>query len=233
MSARLLAAIGRLPIWARRGLMIVFPLLLLGVLVAALALAPTEADDHSDRAGAAGRLLPPSRTTATRARARPARPATKTGESSAAVRAGQRGPARKRPGAAHRPPGRGPVSEQQPPPSPDSAEGMMLAVARRFAVAYMPYQVGRLPRWARAAIERTCTPAFARYLLAQPAQLTALQAKHPKTIETYRVASVEPAGAPDTVSVSYASHQDSADTGEFVLRLRSEHGQWLVARLEA
>ena len=78
----------------------------------------------------------------------------------------------------------------------------MLVVARRFAVAYMPYQVGRLPRWARTAIERTYTPAFARYLLAQPAQLTALQAKHPKTIETYRVASVEPAGAPERSATS-------------------------------
>ena len=74
MSARLLGAIGRLPIWARRGLMIVFPLLLLGVLVAGFALAPTEAGDHSKQAGAAGRLLPPSPTTATRARARPAPP---------------------------------------------------------------------------------------------------------------------------------------------------------------
>jgi hypothetical protein len=110
---------------------------------------------------------------------------------------------------------------------------MMLAAARRFAVAYMPYQVGRLPRWARTAIEQTSTPEFARYLLAQPAQLTPLQAAHPKTIETYRVASVEPAGAPDTVAVNYVSEQDSADTGEFLLRLVKVHGRWLVARLEA
>ena len=109
----------------------------------------------------------------------------------------------------------------------------MLAVARRFAIAYMPYQVGRLPRWARTAIERTCTPAFARYLLAQPAESPPLQAAHPKAIETYRVASVEPAGAPDTVAVSYVSEQDSADTGEFLLSLVEEHGRWLVAALEA
>ena len=109
----------------------------------------------------------------------------------------------------------------------------MLADAHSFAVAYMPYQVGRLPRWARAAIEQTSTPAFARYLLLQPAQLTPLQATHPKTIETYRVASVEPAGDPDTVAVSYVSQQASADTGEFLLRLAREHGHWLVAELEA
>jgi len=233
MSARLLGAIGRLPIWGRRGLMIVFPLLLLGVLVAGFAIAPTEAGDHSKHAGATVRLVPRSPTTAARARARPALPAPKTGESSAAAVAGQRSRSRKRSGVARRPPVPGPVSEQPLPPSPGSAEGMMLAVARSFAVAYMPYQVGRLPRWARTAIERTCTPAFARYLLAQPAQLTPLQAAHPKDIETYRVASVEPAGAPDTVAVSYVSQQFSADTGEFLLRLVREHGRWLVARLEA
>jgi hypothetical protein len=233
MSAWLLGAIGRLPVWARRGLMIVFPLLLMGVLVAGFALAPTEAGDHSKQAGAAARLLWPSPTTATRARARPARPATEIGESSAAARVGQPGHARKRPGPAHRRRARGPVSEQPPAPSPRSAEGTMLADAHSFAVAYMPYQVGRLPRWARAAIEQTSTPAFARYLLLQPAQLTPLQATHPKTIETYRVASVEPAGAPDTVAVNYVSEQDSADTREFLLGLVKQHGQWLVARLEA
>lgn len=109
----------------------------------------------------------------------------------------------------------------------------MLAVARRFAVAYMPYQVGRLPRWARIAIGRTCTAAFARYLLAQPARPTPLHAANPKAIETYRVASVQPAGTRDTVAVSYLSEQDSADTGEFLVRLVKENGSWLVASLEA
>jgi hypothetical protein len=52
-------------------------------------------------------------------------------------------------------------------------------------------------------------------------------------IETYRVANVEPAGAPDTVAVSYVSEQDSADTGEFPLSLVEEHRRWLVAALGA
>ena len=63
--------------------------------------------------------------------------------------------------------------------------------------------------------------------------MTPLQAAHPNDIETYRVASVEPAGAQDTVAISYVSEQDTADTGEFLLRLVREHGHWLVARLEA
>ena len=213
MIERLLRALERLPAGARRGAMVALPLLLLAAVVAAFALAPNGPGVSSPRAASSVQLLPPSSTTAT-----------KTGGSPRA---------RTRPGAVHRRPARGPVSEQPPSPSPGSPEGTMLAVARKFAVAYMPYQVGRLPGWARTAIKATCTPAFARYLLDQPAQLTPLQAAHPKTIETYRVASVEPAGARDTVVVSYVSEQDSADTGEFVLRLVSEHGRWLVARLEA
>lgn len=109
----------------------------------------------------------------------------------------------------------------------------MLAVARRFAAAYMPYQVGRLPGWARTALARTCTPAFARYLLGQSARPTALQAAHPGAVETYRIAAVELSGTPGTIVVSYVSEQDSADAGALLLRLVREYGRWLVASLEA
>ena len=231
MSDRLLGLPDRLPSRARRWLMAVLPLALLGALVAGFALAPRPAGTHSNRPRSVG-LLPPSPTTATDAPARPA-PPLQTGRSHVSARASGAQRERERSRTAHRPPVRGPVSERPPAPAPGSAEGMMLAVARRFAVAYMPYQVGRLPGWARTAFARTCTPGFARYLLAQPARATALQAAHPKAIETYRVAGVEPAGAPDTVVVSYISEQDSADTGELLLRLIREHGRWLVASLEA
>ena len=231
MSDRLLGLPDRLPSRARRWLMAVLPLALLGALVAGFALAPRPAGTHSTRPRSIG-LLPPSPTTATDAPARPA-PPLQTGRSHVSARASGAQRERERSRTAHRPPVRGPVSERPPAPAPGSAEGMMLAVARRFAVAYMPYQVGRLPGWARTAFARTCTPGFARYLLAQPARATALQAAHPKAIETYRVAGVEPAGAPDTVVVSYISEQDSADTGELLLRLIREHGRWLVASLEA
>ena len=231
MSDRLFGLPDRLPSRARRWLMAVLPLALLGALVAGFALAPRPVGTHSNRPRSIG-LLPPSPTTATDAPARPA-PPLQTGRSHVSARASGAQRERERSRTAHRPPVRGPVSERPPAPAPGSAEGMMLAVARRFAVAYMPYQVGRLPRWARTAFARTCTPGFARYLLAQPARPTALQAAHPKAIETYRVAGVEPAGAPDTVAVSYVSEQDRADTGELLLRLVREHGRWLVASLEA
>ena len=108
----------------------------------------------------------------------------------------------------------------------------MLAVAKRFATAYMPYQVGRLPGWARAAIKRTCTPAFAHYLLSRPAEPSLLLSAHPTDAETYRVASVNLAAGSNRVSVSYFSQQDRADTGAFLLTLARHHGRWLVAALE-
>jgi hypothetical protein len=231
MSDRPFGLPDRPPSRARRWLMAVLPLALLGALVAGFALAPRPGGTHSGRPRSVG-LLPPSATTATDAAARPA-PPLPTGRSQMSARASGAQREQERSRTALRPPVRGPVRETPPAPAPGSAEGMMLAVARRFAVAYMPYQVGRLPGWARTAIERTCAPAFARYLLAQPAQPTPLQAARPNAIETYRVASVGPARAPDTAAVSYVSEQDGADTGEFLLRLVEKHGHWLVESLEA
>jgi hypothetical protein len=108
----------------------------------------------------------------------------------------------------------------------------MLAVAKRFAAAYMPYQVGRLPGWARAAIERACTTRFAHYLLSRPAEQSPLLRAHPTDAETYRVASVNLATGSKRVSVSYISQQDRADTGAFLLTLARHRGHWLVAALE-
>jgi hypothetical protein len=108
----------------------------------------------------------------------------------------------------------------------------MLAVARRFALAYMPYQVGRLPRWARATITRACTPTFARYLLAHPARQTPPLAAHPNVVETYRVASINLTAGPSRISVSYVSVQDPADTGAFLLILARWNGRWVIAGLD-
>ena len=109
----------------------------------------------------------------------------------------------------------------------------MLAAARRFALAYMPYQIGRLPGWARAAIRRTCTLGFARYLLAHPARQTPPLAAHPNDVETYRVASVNLAAGANRAAVSYVSAQDPADTGAFLLILARRHGRWVIAGLDA
>ena len=214
MSARPRTVLDRVPVWARRGLMIALPLVLFGVLVAGFALAPTPPTRHASRIG----LIP-------RSRARLSRPTPASTEATTSTRT-SRTPRFLGPGA------RGGVGDPERPPSPRSPVGARLAVAARFAAAYMPYQIGRLPGWARAAIKRTCTPAFAHYLLSRPAEQSPLQSAHPTDAETYRVASVNLAAGSNRVSVSYVSEQDRADTGAFLLTLAQRHGRWLVAALE-
>jgi hypothetical protein len=217
MSARPRIALDRVPAWTRRGLMIAPPLLLFAVLIAGFALAPTPATRHASRF----RLLPPSRAQLSR----PPAPTPVSTEAIASTRT-NRTPRSLGPGA------RGGLGDPERPPSPRSYAGAMLAVAARFAAAYMPYQVGRLPWWVRAAITRTCTPGFAHYLLSQPAEQSPLLTAHPSDAETYRVASVNLAAGSNRVVVSYFSEQDRADTGAFLLPLVHRHGGWLVAALE-
>jgi hypothetical protein len=221
MTARPHCTLDRMPVWGRRGLMIALPLLLVGVLVTGFALAPTPATRHAGRPTASHGLLPPSRA----GLPRPAAPTPVSTEPTASTR-----PSRTPPSLG--PEARDGVGDPERPPSPRSSAGAMLAVATRFAAAYMPYQVGRSPGWARAAITRTCTPAFGHYLLARPAEQSPLLSAHPKAAETYRVASVNLAAGSNRVSVSYVSQQDRSDTGAFLLTLAQRHGHWLVAALE-
>ena len=224
MTAAARRALDRAPILAKRGLMLAVPLLLVGVLVAGFALAPTPAGRPAGRPAASGGLLPPARapgprppvaapqttqTTAHSVTARPERPI-----SARSAHAGGR------------------VGDPERPPSPHSSSGEMLAVARAFAVAYMPYQVGRLPGWVRAAIKRTCSREFADYLLSRPAEQSPLLSAHPNDAESYRVTSVNLAAGTDRVSVSWVAEQDRADTGAFLLTLTRRYGRWLVAGLE-
>ena len=67
MIVRLVSALERLPAWSRRGLMIVCPALLLGVLLAGFALAPTGARPRAHRVVAGERLLPPAASSSTTA----------------------------------------------------------------------------------------------------------------------------------------------------------------------
>ena len=207
MTAAARRALDRAPILARRGVMLAVPLLLVGVLVAGFALAPTPAG----RPAASGSLLPPARAPA------PRQPvaAPQTAQTNAdSVTARPERPVRARSGRAGER-----VGDPERPPSPHSSSGEMLAVARAFAVAYMPYQVGRLPGWVRATIRRTCSLRFADYLLSRPAEQSPRLSAHPNDAETYRVVSVNLAAGTDRVSVSWVSEQDRADTGAFLLTL--------------
>ena len=224
MTARVRRVLDRAPILAKRGVMLAVPVLLVGVLVAGFALAPTPAGRPADRGAVGVSVLPPARAPGPR----PVVPAAQTTQATAqsvTVRPEQPSSAR----SVH---ADEPVGDPERPPSPRSSLGQMLAVARAFAVAYMPYQVGRLPGWVRAAMRRTCTPEFADYLLSRPAERSPLLSAHPTDAETYRVVSVNLATGTDRVSVSYVSEQDRADTGEFLLTLARRYGGWFVDGLE-
>jgi hypothetical protein len=224
MTAAARGALERAPILARRGVMLAVPLLLVGVLVAGFALAPTPAGRPAGRPAASGGLLPPARAPARRPPVA-APPTEQTTAHSVTVRPEAPIGA----GSAH---AGGRVGDPDRAPSSHSSSGEMLAVARAFAVAYMPYQVGRMPGWVRAAIRRTCSREFADYLLSRPAEQSLLLSAHPKDAETYRVTSVNLAAGTDRVSVSWVSEQDRADTGAFLLTVTRRYGRWLVAGLE-
>ena len=224
MTARTRSALDRAPILAKRGVMLAVPLLLAGVLVAGFAVAPTPAGRPPGRRTVSDGILPPARAPGPRSPL-PAAQTTRTTAHSMTARP-------ERPISARSGHDDERVGDPEQPPSPSSSSGEMLAVARAFAVAYMPYQAGRLPGWVGAAITRTCSREFANYLLSRPAEPSPLLSAHPRDAETYRVASVNLAAGTDRVSVSYVSEQDRADTGAFLLTLTRRYDRWFVDGLE-
>jgi len=232
MIERLLSELERLPIGARRALMTLFPVLLLGVVAAGIVFASTVGSPQER--SSTGQLLPPagnrvaSAITFSTQRGVPSSSATTgTAPSPATVaprkqaghdlQTGKRGP--------------WPGSLERLPSSRPGSTGQMLRVARQFSLAYMPYQIGRLPRWVRVAIKRTCTPAFAGYLLAQPPRPTVQLTTHLESIGFYRVAGLFLISL-GRVQVNSISRQDSADKAAFVLTLVARGDSWLVSGLE-
>jgi hypothetical protein len=122
---------------------------------------------------------------------------------------------------------RRPSEVREPGPGPPGA----VAAVRRFADAYMDYQAARLTPQTRATLVQTATPGLWRYLLARPAQLGAQQLADPRTVEVFRVASVNDAG-PGAFAVSYVSEGLSSDTGMFLVRVARAGGRWLVSAIE-
>ena len=206
MIGRLLSALDRMPMWARRGVVIVFPLLLFGALVAGFALAPVDGGISARRPPVADHLFPPAVES----------PAAASGASHL--------------GTFPTPPPRHArlVLNPDRPVPPSSPLRRMLATARSFANVYVLYEIGRLPGWVRHTILATCTSAFARYLFLQPAHLAGVYASHPLDVEFDRVVSVSFAGE-ESVEVSYVAEQNIADTGAFLVKLARRGGRWLVA----
>jgi hypothetical protein len=113
-------------------------------------------------------------------------------------------------------------TQAAPPSGPGFSTAGMLTAAREFASAYVSYRAGRESGWVRTAIQWTCTPAFARSLLAQPPQAASIAAS--------RVASVLALGG-DTVRMNYFSGRDRSHGAALMLTLTASHGRWLVSHL--
>jgi hypothetical protein len=74
--------------------------------------------------------------------------------------------------------GAGPPESIRLPPPPSATaprSRAILRVARRFAKAYLLYQVGRDSRPVQQAIRETCTPSFTQLLLSKPVNIPATQ----------------------------------------------------------
>lgn len=104
-----------------------------------------------------------------------------------------------------------------------------LAAARRFARAYMSYQIGELGPGVRRAIGRTCTAAFAARLLARRATLPpGVSARQVRQ----RLVEVRPLQrVPDAAMVlaTVRSIRRGGPPDALELRLLGGHGGWRVA----
>jgi len=126
-----------------------------------------------------------------------------------------------------------------PPPSPSSPRArMILRVARRFAVAYLRYQIGQHPPAVKRALSATCTPTFARLLIAQPARIPDGQRRNPtyQPAELTRVtytgqASLGPGPQEQIVIATYHTIRHPSVRGQLTVHLIGNSGSWRVADL--
>jgi hypothetical protein len=126
-----------------------------------------------------------------------------------------------------------------PPPHPAAPRSRaILRVATRFARAYLLYQIGREPRAVRQAIRSTCTPSFARLLLAQPVNVPSGQRSAIAAAEsalggvTYTgPASLGPGPPVQIVVARYHAIADPTRTGQLIIELTAAGGGWLVSSL--
>ena len=232
MSDRLLGLPDRLPSRARRWLMTVLPLALLGALVAGFALAPHPAGTHSepaalDRAAAAVPDNRHRRSRPTRAAApdRP-EPRGRAGERcSARARAVARGPSPAGPGPGQRAAAGAGARQRRG----DDAGGRAPVRGRVHALSGRPAApAGRAPRSsgrARPGSRATCSPSrrgrprCRRRTRRRSRPTGSLASSRPGRRTRWRSATSQSRTAPTPASS--------------LLRLVREHGRWLVASLEA
>ena len=133
-----------------------------------------------------------------------------------------------------------PESIRLPPPPPPAAprSRAILRVARRFAAAYLLYQIGRDPRPVQQAIRETCTPSFAELLLSGPVNIPATQrqsvARQPSALVSVRYtgpASLGPGPPVQIVIARYDSIAHPNAGGQLMIGLSVSGGGWRVDSL--
>lgn len=107
----------------------------------------------------------------------------------------------------------------------------VLAVARRFAVADLSYEIGQLGPAVRRTIMATCTAAFAAGLFAHRASLPPGVSPRQVSQRLVRVEPLERIGRSAVVLASLRSNGRGEGPGAFELRLVSRPGGWRVAGL--
>lgn len=126
-----------------------------------------------------------------------------------------------------------------PPPSPTTPRARtILRVARRFADAYLRYQIGQHPPAVKRTLSATCTPAFAHLLIAQPALIPDAQRRNPAyrpavlTRVTYTgQASLRP-GPPQQIAIAtYHTLRNPSVRGQLTIHLIGSGETWRVADL--
>lgn len=125
-----------------------------------------------------------------------------------------------------------------PPPSPGTPRSQaILRVARRFANAYVQYQIGRDTAAIDRAIRETCTPTFARLLLSQPVSIPRAQQRSvaARPAEVTRVLYTGPAslGPGPPVQIVLARYREVAPSrigGQLTIEVTGG-GRWRVSGL--
>jgi hypothetical protein len=126
-----------------------------------------------------------------------------------------------------------------PPPSSRTPQARtILRVAGRLADAYLRYQIGQHPLAIKRTLSATCTPSFARLLIAQPARIPDGQRRNPayQPAELTRVtytgqASLRPGPPEQIVIATYHTIRHPSVRGQLTLHLIESGRSWRVADL--
>jgi hypothetical protein len=126
-----------------------------------------------------------------------------------------------------------------PPPSPRAARSRaILGAATAFARAYLRYQIGDHPPAVENTLRRTCTPSFARLLLARPAVIPpgdrgngAYEPADLTSVLYAGTAALGPGPPAQIVIAQYRGVRKPKSRGQLTIHVTPTGGTWHVAGL--